>query len=88
MFGLRGSWAVSPHVYLDASGEIFSVSYHGIDGNWSDLRAGATWMFNNHFGVGIGYDRFVTHVDIGKASFNGRLNLGYQGLLLYLRGAF
>jgi hypothetical protein len=88
VLGFRGDWAVSPHVYLDASGEIFSISYQGIDGNWSELRAGATWMFSDHFGVGIGYDRFATHVDVGKASFNGRLNWGYQGLLLYLRGGF
>src|SRR6516164_285343 len=35
--GVRGDWAVSPHVYLDASGKIFSLSYQGIDGNWSEL---------------------------------------------------
>jgi hypothetical protein len=88
VFGFRGDWAVSPHVYLDASAQIFSLSYQGIDGNWSDLRAGATWMFSEHLGAGIGYDRFATHVDVGKGSFNGRLNWGYQGLLIYVRGGF
>jgi hypothetical protein len=88
VFGFRGDWAVSPHLYLDASGELFSMSYQGVNGNWSDLRAGATWMFSEHFGVGIGYDRFATHVDVGKASFNGRLNWGYQGLLVSLKGGF
>ena len=88
VFGFRGDWAVSPHVYLDASAQIFSLSYQGIAGNWSDLRAGATWMFSEHFGLGIGYNRFATHVDVGKGSFNGRLNWGYQGLLIYLRGGF
>jgi hypothetical protein len=88
VFGFRGDWAVSPHVYLDASAQIFSLSYQGISGNWSELRAGATWMFSSRFGVGIGYDRFSTHVDVGKANFNGRLNWGYQGLLLYLKAGF
>jgi hypothetical protein len=88
VFGFRGDWAVSPRVYLDASAQIFSLSYHGIDGNWSELRAGATWMFSNHFGVGVGYERFATHVDVGKGTFNGRLNWGYQGLLIYLKGGF
>jgi hypothetical protein len=86
--GFRADWAVSPHVYLDASAQVFAVSYQGIDGNWSNLRAGATWMFSDHFGIGLGYDRFVTHVDLSKLSFNGRLNFGYQGLLLYLKGGF
>jgi hypothetical protein len=88
VLGFRGDWAVSPHVYLDASAQVFSISYQGVNGNWSDLRAGATWMFSEHFGVGLGYDRFATHADVGKGSFNGRLNFGYQGLLLYLRGGF
>jgi hypothetical protein len=86
--GFRADWAVSPHVYLDASAQVFAVGYQGIDGNWSNLRAGATWMFSDHFGIGLGYDRFVTHVDLSKLSFNGRLNFGYQGLLFYLKGGF
>ena len=88
VLGLRGNWAVSPHLYLDASGELFAISYQGVNGNWSDLRAGATWMFSHHFGIGVGYDRFATHADLSKASFNGRLNLSYQGLLIYLQGGF
>src|SRR5579862_5256686 len=88
VFGFRGDWAVSSHVYLNASAEVFSFSYQGINGNWSDLQAGATWMFSQHFGVGLGYDRFATHADVGKGSFNGRLNFGYQGLLIYLKGGF
>lgn len=88
VLGVRGEWAVSPHIYLDAAGQVFSLSYQGISGNWSDLRAGATWMFNDHFGLGLGYDRFALHVDLSKSGFTGRLSLGYQGLLIYATGSF
>jgi len=88
VLGLRGEWAVSRHVFLEAAGELFALNYQGINGNWSDLRAGATWMFSDHFGVGLGYDHFATHADVDKRGFNGRLNLGYQGLLVYLKGGF
>ena len=88
VLGMRAEWAVSPHIYLDASGQVFSLSYQGITGNWSDLRAGATWMFNDHFGLGLGYDRFALHVDLSKAGFTGRLSFGYQGLLIYVKGGF
>jgi hypothetical protein len=88
VLGLRGDWAVSDHVYLEASGQVFKFSYEGINGNWSDLRVGVTWMFNHHFGLGVGYDRFATHVDVSKGSFNGRLNAGYQGGLIYVKGGF
>ena len=86
--GLRGDWAVSPHIYLEASAEVFKVGYQGINGNWTDLRAGATWMFSHHFGLGVGYDYFATHVDVSKGSFTGRLNTGYQGVLIYVKGGF
>jgi len=88
VLGMRGNWAVSPHIYLEAAGKVYAVSYQGINGNWSELTAGATWMFNHHFGIGLGYDRFATHVDLSKVTFTGRLNFGYQGLLLYVKGGF
>jgi hypothetical protein len=88
VFGLQGNWAVSPHVYLDATAKLFGLSYEGINGNWSELHVGATWMFNDHFGIGAGYERYAQHLDLNKLSFNGRLNFGYQGLLLFVKGAF
>jgi hypothetical protein len=88
VLGLRGDWAATDNIYLDASGQVFKFSYQGINGNWSDLRAGAAWMFTHHFGVGLGYDRFAAHLDVSKGSFNGRLNTSYQGLLLYVRGGW
>jgi len=88
VLGLRGDWAVSPRIYLDASAQVFALSYQGINGNWSDLRAGATWMFNDHFGIGMSYDRFAVHADLSKAGFTGRLNFGYQGLLISVKGGF
>jgi hypothetical protein len=86
--GLRAAWAATPRLYVNAEAQVFAISYQGINGNWSELRAGATWMFSHHFGVGLGYDRFATHVDLEKAGFTGRLNFGYQGLLLYVKGGF
>jgi hypothetical protein len=86
--GLGGAWAATPHLYVDASAQLFAYRYQGIDGNWNLLWAGATWMFNHHFGLGLGYNRFQTNLDLNKGSFNGRLNLGYQGAVLYVRGGF
>ena len=86
--GLGGEWAATPHLYVDASAQFFAYRYQGIDGNWNLLWVGATWMFSHHFGVGLAYDRFQTNLDLNKGSFNGRLNLGYQGAVLYVRGGF
>jgi hypothetical protein len=86
--GLRGGWAVSPHWYLDAQAQYFSMKMNGYDGYVSDLRAGASWMYSRHVGIGLGYNRFVTNIDVSRDNFDGRLRFGYSGLLLYLTGAF
>lgn len=86
--GLDGEWAATPHLYVDASAQFFAARYQGIDGNWSLLWAGATWMFNHHFGVGLAYDRFQTNLDLSKGSFSGRLTFGYQGAVLFFKGGF
>lgn len=86
--GLDGEWAATAHLYVNASAQVFAYRYQGIDGNWSILWAGATWMFSHRFGVGLAYDRFQTNLDLSKGSFSGRLNFGYQGVVLYVKGGF
>ena len=88
VIGLRAGWVVAPQWYLDAQGQFFKVNVNGVDGSLSDLRVGATWMFNPNFGLGLGYNRFYTHVDVSKDSYNGNLKFGYSGLQAYLTGAF
>ena len=88
VIGLRGGWVVAPQWYLDGQVQLFKVNVNGIDGNWTDLRLGGTWMFSKNFGVGLGYNRFYTHVDVNKSNFNGNLKFGYQGVQAYLTGTF
>jgi hypothetical protein len=88
VIGLRGAWAVTPNLVLDAQGQYFKVNANGIGGSWSDLRANATWMFNKTFGLGLGYDRFYTHLDVNKSGFDGRAKVGYSGLQVYGTLAF
>ena len=88
MIGLRGGWAVAPNWFLDAQAQVFKLKYDAYDGNWSDVRVGATWMFSQNFGLGLAYNRFATRVDVEKDDFNGRLKLGYSGAQLFLTGTF
>jgi hypothetical protein len=88
VLGLRGGWVVAPDWYIDAQAQLFKLNYNGINGNWSDLRVGGTWMFSRNFGIGLGYNRFYTHVDLDKSGFNGNLKFGYSGLQAYLTGTF
>ena len=88
VIGLRGAWVVSPQWLLEASGQFFKLNYDGIDGNWSDLRASATWMFSRNFGLGLAYNRFTMRIDAEKNNFNGNLKTGYGGLQAFLTGTF
>ena len=88
VIGVRAGWVVAPSVFLDAQAQYFKAKIDNVDGSILDLRAGATWMFSQNFGVGAGYNRFTTNVKVEKNNFDGRLKMGYQGLQLFLTGAF
>lgn len=88
VFGVRGLWQVAPDVYVDGQAQYFRVTVDNIEGAVYDLRAGGTYMFSKNFGVGLGYNLFKTKVDVSKSSFNGRVELGYSGLMLYLTGSY
>ena len=88
VIGLRAGWVIAPQWYLDAQAQFFKVNVDGYDGRWTDLRLGATWMFSQHFGLGLGYNRFSTDVDIDRGAFNGGLKSNYSGLQAYLTGTF
>ncbi|MBL8351817.1 MAG: hypothetical protein JNL87_16075 [Burkholderiaceae bacterium] len=83
VLGLRGAWVVTPNVLLEAQGQVFKIKVNDIDGNWSDLQAKATWMFNKNFGLGLGYDRYYNRIDVEKPEYNGRVKMGYSGLQLF-----
>jgi hypothetical protein len=86
--GLHGVWMLTPQWYIDAQGQFFKVSIGPYDGHWSDLRLGATWMFSRHLGVGLGYNRFTTTINVDKDAFDGRLKTGYSGAQAVLTASF
>jgi hypothetical protein len=86
--GVRAAWAFAPQWLLEGQGQLFKATINGYDGRVSDLRAGVTWMFNNNFGAGIGYNRFWAKVDTSKANFDGSVRLGYSGVQVFVTGAF
>ena len=88
VIGLRGGWVVARLWYVDALGQFFKVKVNGVDGRLSELAARATWMFNDNFGLGLGYDHYATTFDVSRSSFQGRLRTGYSGLVASLTGAF
>jgi hypothetical protein len=87
VIGLRTGWAFADNWMLDAQVQVFDFSYDQFHGNWTDFRAGISYWFNRHIGVGAGYDDFSTHLSIDKPNWDGHLNVGYRGALIYVTGA-
>jgi hypothetical protein len=86
--GLRGGWVAAPQIYLDAQAQVFKFRINDVDGHWTDLRIGGTWMFHEQLGVGVAYNRFFSRVDLDKTSFDGNLKFGYGGVQVFLTGTF
>ena len=88
LIGLRGGWVVAPQWYVDAGASVFKIKYDAYDGQWTDWRAAATWMYNRNFGLGLGVNGFTSNVKVTKDNFDGRLKNGYSGLQLFVTGAY
>lgn len=48
----------------------------------------AMWMFSEHVGAGVGWNRFTVDVDAKKNSFDGTFDWKYQGAQVFLTGSF
>jgi hypothetical protein len=88
LLGLRGSWQLSEDWLLNAQVQYFQLTYGAYSGNITDLKLDATWMFADHFGIGLGYNQFGFRVDVDEGSFNGTLRWSYGGGLLFLKAQF
>jgi hypothetical protein len=88
VIGVRAGWAFAPQWYLEGIGQFFKISIDGYNGHWIDGRAGVTSMFTRNFGVGLGYNRWYTTVNVDRTNFNGSARFGYSGLQAYLTGTF
>jgi hypothetical protein len=88
VFGLRGMWEIAPDWYVDAQAQYFALKVDNIDGSITDLRAGITYMISRHWGLGAGYNRFVTTVGVEKNAFDGELKWNYSGAQIFVTASF
>jgi hypothetical protein len=88
VLGLHVLWNMGGHFYLEGLTQYFQVQSGGIDGRLTDNKIGVTWFPAKQVGVGVGYNQFITTVDVDKNAFDGRLRMSYGGALAYLTVGF
>ena len=88
VIGLRGIWAISKHFYFDGQVQFFAVEIDEYDGRLEDYKFNFVWQPFQHFGVGLGYNSFVTRLEVDRKAFDGTLRWKYGGPLVFVTGAF
>ena len=68
--------------------QYFQLKIGDVDGRVTDFRAGVTWMFSKHVGVGAGYNAFTTKVNVTKEAFDGSMKWRYSGAQIFITGSF
>ena len=81
VLGLRVLWDMGHDFYFDGIAQYFVTSIDEYDGRIEDYKVGVTWYPLRNAGIGLGYNRFVTKLDVEKQSFMGQLKLQYDGPL-------
>jgi hypothetical protein len=88
VIGLRGIWRLNERFYLDGQLQFFRISMEPYDGRLEDYNASLVWTPFKHVGFGVGYNEFVTRVDVSAARFSGDLRWRYGGARLFVMGSF
>jgi hypothetical protein len=88
VLGLHFLWNMGGHFYFDGLGQFFFAEIDNYKGHLEDFKAGVTWFPVRNVGIGVGYNKLVTRLDINKSSFNGRLKLQYGGPQAYFTVGF
>lgn len=86
--GLRGLWRITDWLYADAQAQFFKISLDPYDGRLEDYTAALVWRPVEHVALGVGYNEFVTRVDVSGSQFDGRLRWHYGGALVFINLAF
>ena len=88
VLGLHGVWRFNDQFYIDAMVQYFQISFDQYDGSVTDLTASAVWQFTKHFGVGAGWNNFITKVDVDGDNFHGMLRWKYGGARIFVTASF
>lgn len=88
VIGVRALWALSDHFYFDAQAQFFALEIDNYDGSLHDYKISFVWQPLQNFGIGVGYNDFVTRLDVADDRFDGRLEFEYGGALAFLTVAF
>jgi hypothetical protein len=89
VFGLRGDYVVGDRITLHGAMQLFGYSTDEFDGHFTDFYFGADYGFGQRMAVGLAYNSVSMNIGAqDDGGFSGRLDWGYDGILLYFKMDF
>lgn len=87
--GLRGDYAITDRFTLRGAAQWFALETDDVDGALRDIYFGADYGFGERMAVGLAYNRVAMGITADEPyGFQGRIDWGYEGLLLYFKLGF
>jgi len=89
VIGLRGEYEINDRITLRGAAEWFRINAGKVDGRLRDFYLGVDYGFNERMAVGLAYNDVSMTINASKSGrYDGTLNWGYDGFLLYLKLEF
>ena len=89
VIGLRGDYYIGEHFTLRGAAQWFGIEVDDVSGTLRDMYIGADYGFGKRMAVGLAYNRVSMGIEVEKPSgFDGRVDWGYDGYLLYFKMDF
>lgn len=88
VIGFHVLWHMGNNFYLDGLAQFFYIKFDNYDGRLYDYKVSATWFPARNVGVGVGYNAFVTRLEVEKDDFTGHLRVGYGGAMAFFTVGF
>lgn len=86
LIGLRGDYAINDRITLRGASQWFAFETDDLDGRLVDFYVGADYGFGQRMAVGLAYNSVSMNIGAQEDDgFNGRIDWGYDGFLLYFK---
>jgi hypothetical protein len=89
VIGLRGDYEITERITLHGAAQWFGIDTGDVKGRLLDTYVGADYTFGRRVAVGLAYNDVSMSITAEEGQgFNGALDWGYDGILLYLKVDF
>ena len=89
VIGLRGEYKITDKITLRGASEWFRIDAGDASGRLRDIYIGADYGFNERMAIGLAYNDLATNIEASETGgFEGALDWGYDGFLLYFKFDF